>query len=37
MTAESMLFNGAIVSFLIVFVGLGIGFVLLKVQGGEPE
>jgi cytochrome b6-f complex subunit 7 len=37
MTAESMLFNGAIVSLVLVLVGLAWGFLLLKIQGGEAE
>jgi cytochrome b6-f complex subunit 7 len=37
MTAESMLFNGAIVSSVLVLVGLAWGFLLLKIQGGEAE
>ena len=37
MSAESMLFNGAIVSFGIVLVGLAFGFLILKIQGGEAE
>ncbi len=35
MTAESMLFNGAIVAIVLVLVGLAWGFLLLKIQGGE--
>lgn len=34
MTAESMLFNGAILSTILVLVGLAWGFLLLKIQGG---
>jgi cytochrome b6-f complex subunit 7 len=37
MTAESMMFNGAIVSIVLVLVGLAWGFLLLKIQGGEAE
>ena len=37
MTAESMLFNGAIISVVLVLVGLSLGFLFLKIQGGEPE
>lgn len=33
MAAE--IFNAALIAILIVFVGLGAGFLLLKVQGGE--
>lgn len=36
MTAESMLFNGAILCFVVVLVGLAWGFLLLKL-GGELE
>jgi cytochrome b6-f complex subunit 7 len=36
MSAESMLFNGAILSFVVVLVGLAWGFLLLKI-GGEAE
>lgn len=32
-----MLFNGAILSILLVLVGLAWGFLMLKIQGGEPE
>jgi cytochrome b6-f complex subunit 7 len=35
MSAESMLFNGAILSIVLVLVGLSWGFLLLKIQGGE--
>jgi cytochrome b6-f complex subunit 7 len=37
MTAESMLFNGAILSIVLVLAGLAWGFLLLKIQGGEAE
>ncbi|MBR8831607.1 MAG: PetM family cytochrome b6-f complex subunit 7 [Chlorogloea purpurea SAG 13.99] len=37
MSAESMMFNGAIVSSVLVLVGLAWGFLLLKIQGGEAE
>ncbi|PSF38166.1 cytochrome B6 [Aphanothece hegewaldii CCALA 016] len=37
MTAESMLFNGAILAPILILVGLAWGFLLLKIQGGEPE
>lgn len=37
MTAESMLFNGTILMIVLVLVGLAWGFLLLKIQGGEPE
>jgi cytochrome b6-f complex subunit 7 len=35
MSAESMLFNGAILAIVLVLVGLSWGFLLLKIQGGE--
>jgi len=31
----SEIFNAAILSMTLVMVGLGMGFVLLKIQGGE--
>ncbi|MDY6939966.1 MAG: cytochrome b6-f complex subunit PetM [Cyanobacteriota bacterium] len=31
------IFNTAVLSFSLILVGLGVGFLLLKVQGGEPE
>lgn len=37
MSAESMLFNGAILCIVLVLVGLAWGFLLLKIQGGEAE
>ncbi|MEA5509605.1 PetM family cytochrome b6-f complex subunit 7 [Crocosphaera sp. UHCC 0190] len=37
MTAESMMFNGAILLMVLVLVGLAWGFLLLKIQGGEAE
>lgn len=37
MTAESMLFNGAILMIVLILGGLSLGFLLLKIQGGEPE
>ncbi|MBE9126292.1 MULTISPECIES: PetM family cytochrome b6-f complex subunit 7 [unclassified Coleofasciculus] len=35
MSAE--IFNAAVLSFTLVLVGLGLGFLLLKIQGGEEE
>ncbi len=35
MTAESMMFNGAILSIVLILVGLAWGFLLLKIQGKE--
>jgi cytochrome b6-f complex subunit 7 len=35
MTAESMLFNGAILLIVLTLVGLAWGFLILKLQGGE--
>jgi cytochrome b6-f complex subunit 7 len=29
------IFNTAIISFVLVLVGLGVGFLMLRVQGGE--
>ncbi len=37
MSAESMLFNGAILSSVLILVGLAWGFLILKIQGGETE
>lgn len=37
MSAHSMLFNGAILSFALILVGLAWGFLFLKIQGGGPE
>ncbi|MEL7010081.1 MAG: PetM family cytochrome b6-f complex subunit 7 [Cyanobacteria bacterium J06629_2] len=37
MTAESMLFNGAILMIVLVLGGLSFGFLMLKIQGGESE
>jgi len=37
MSAESMLFNGGILCIILVLVGLSLGFLMLKIQGGEPE
>lgn len=37
MTAESMLFYAGIICPILVLVGLAWGFLLLKIQGGEPE
>jgi cytochrome b6-f complex subunit 7 len=37
MSAESMMFNGAILSFTLILIGLAWGFLLLKIQGGEAE
>jgi cytochrome b6-f complex subunit 7 len=31
------IFNAAVLSFTLILVGLGIGFLLLKIQGGEEE
>ena len=31
------MFNAALLSFTLILVGLGLGFLLLKIQGGEPE
>lgn len=37
MSAESMLYNGVILSIVLVLVGLAWGFLLLKIQGGEES
>jgi cytochrome b6-f complex subunit 7 len=37
MTAESMLFNGAILSAVLILVGLAWRFLLLKIQGKGAE
>ncbi|MGL5873996.1 MAG: cytochrome b6-f complex subunit PetM [Xenococcaceae cyanobacterium] len=37
MSAESMMFNGAILSIVLILVGLAWGFLILKIQGGEAE
>lgn len=37
MSAESMMFNGAILCIVLVLVGLAWGFLILKIQGGEAE
>lgn len=34
---NSEIFNAAILSSTLVLVGLGLGFLLLKIQGGEEE
>ena len=34
MSAESMLFNGAILMIVLILVGLSLGFLMLKIQGG---
>lgn len=31
------MFNAAVLSFTLILVGLGLGFLLLKIQGGEEE
>ena len=37
MSAESMLFYGAILGPILVLVGLAWGFLILRLQGGEAE
>ncbi len=34
---NSELLNAAVLSFTLILVGLGLGFLLLKIQGGENE
>ena len=31
------MFTAAILSFVLILVGIGLGFLLLKIQGGEEE
>ncbi|HEY9710155.1 MAG TPA: PetM family cytochrome b6-f complex subunit 7 [Oculatellaceae cyanobacterium] len=33
----SEMFNAAVLSSTLILVGLGLGFLLLKIQGGEEE
>ena len=37
MSAESMMFNGAVLCSVLILVGLSLGFLILQIQGGEPE
>ncbi|MBE9116203.1 PetM family cytochrome b6-f complex subunit 7 [Lusitaniella coriacea LEGE 07157] len=37
MTADELLFNSALLSSTLVMIGLGLGFLILKIQGGEAE
>ncbi|ELS00605.1 PetM family of cytochrome b6f complex subunit 7 [Xenococcus sp. PCC 7305] len=37
MSAESMLVNGMFLCMILVLIGLAWGFMILKIQGGEPE
>ena len=37
MSAESMLVNGMFLCMILVLVVLAWGFLILKIQGGEPE
>lgn len=37
MTAHDLIFNGAILSFGLILVGLAWGFLLLRIQGGAAE
>lgn len=37
MSAESMLFNGIILCTVLILGGLSLGFLILKIQGGEAE
>ncbi|HEY9730065.1 MAG TPA: PetM family cytochrome b6-f complex subunit 7 [Chroococcales cyanobacterium] len=34
---NSEIFNAAVLSSTLILVGLGLGFLLLKIQGGEEE
>ena len=35
MSGESLMFNGAILSSVLILVGLALGFLIIKIQGGE--
>ncbi|MEC4894384.1 MAG: PetM family cytochrome b6-f complex subunit 7 [Oscillatoria sp. PMC 1051.18] len=35
MTANSLMINAAVLSFSLILVGLVLGFLMLKIQGGE--
>ena len=37
MTAESMLFNGAILSVVLTLVGMAWGFLLVKIENSQSE
>lgn len=37
MTAESMLFNGAILSVVLTLVGMAWGFLLIKIENNQSE
>ncbi|MFP4006633.1 MAG: PetM family cytochrome b6-f complex subunit 7 [Spirulinaceae cyanobacterium] len=37
MSADDVLFNAAILSSTLILVGLGLGFLMLKIQGGGAE
>jgi len=37
MGANDILFNATVLSFTLILVGLALGFLLLKIQGGEAE
>ncbi|MEA5420002.1 PetM family cytochrome b6-f complex subunit 7 [Spirulina sp. CCNP1310] len=37
MNAHDLMMNAAVLSFTLILVGLGLGFFLLKLQGGEAE
>lgn len=37
MSANQLLFNSTILSFGLILVGLALGFLILKIQGGEAE
>lgn len=36
-TMSGEIFNAAVLSFTLILVGLGLGFLLLKIQGGGEE
>ncbi len=37
MGANDILFNATVLSFTLILVGLALGFLLLKIQGGSAE
>jgi len=37
MSANELLFNSTILSFSLILVGLALGFLILKIQGGGAE
>lgn len=37
MTADQILFNSAVLSSTLILIGLALGFLMLKIQGGGAE